>query len=43
MKRANLNEEDAFRRLQKLASEESRKLIDIARALVLAEKAVQPG
>jgi two-component system, response regulator PdtaR len=42
MKRADLYEEEAFRRLQKLASEESRKLIDIARMILLAEKAVQP-
>jgi response regulator NasT len=41
MKRANLDEQEAFRRLQKLASEESRKLIDIARMILVAEKAVQ--
>ena len=44
MKRGMLDEQEAFRRLQKLASEESRKLIDIAQMIVLAEKAVQaPG
>jgi response regulator NasT len=42
MKRAGLDEQEAFRRLQKLASEESRKLIDIARMILVAEKAVQP-
>jgi response regulator NasT len=42
MKRACLDELDAFRRLQKLASEESRKLIDIAHMILIAEKATQP-
>jgi response regulator NasT len=42
MKRGALDEQEAFRRLQKLASEESRKLIDIAQMILLAEKAVQP-
>jgi response regulator NasT len=42
MKRAALDEQEAFRRLQKLASEESRKLIDIAQMILFAEKAVQP-
>jgi two-component system, response regulator PdtaR len=43
MKRGSLDEQEAFRRLQKLASEESRKLIDIAHMILLAEKAVQPA
>jgi response regulator NasT len=42
MKRTGLDEQEAFRRLQKLASEESRKLIDIAQMILVAEKAVQP-
>jgi response regulator NasT len=42
MKRAGLDEADAFRRLQKLASEESRKLVDIAHMILIADKAVQP-
>jgi AmiR/NasT family two-component response regulator len=42
MKRANLDEAEAFRRLQRLASEESRKLIDIAQMILIAEKAAQP-
>jgi response regulator NasT len=42
MKRAALDEQEAFRRLQKLASEKSRKLIDIAHMVVVAEEAVQP-
>ena len=42
MKRGGLDEQDAFRRLQKLASEKSRKLIDIAQMILIAEEAVQP-
>lgn len=42
MKRVAIDEQDAFRRLQKLASEKSRKLIDIAHMVVVAEEAVQP-
>jgi AmiR/NasT family two-component response regulator len=42
MKRASLDENEAFRRLQKLASEESRKLIDVSRMILVAEKAAQP-
>jgi response regulator NasT len=44
MKRGSLDEQEAFRRLQKLASEESRKLIDIAHMILVAEQAVRaPG
>jgi response regulator NasT len=43
MKKAALDEQDAFRRLQKLASEKSRKLVDIAQMILIAEEAVQPG
>jgi response regulator NasT len=42
MKRAALDEQEAFRRLQKLASEKSRKLVDIATMILVAEEAVQP-
>jgi response regulator NasT len=42
MKKADLNEHDAFRRLQKLASERNLKLVEIARVLVTAEEALQP-
>lgn len=42
MKRAGLDEPEAFRRLQKLASEKSRKLIDIAQMILVAEEAAQP-
>lgn len=41
MKRAALDEHDAFRRLQKLASEKNRKLIDIATMIVTAEEAME--
>jgi two-component system, response regulator PdtaR len=42
MKRARLDEQDAFRRLQKLASEKSRKLVEVAQMILVAEEAVQP-
>jgi AmiR/NasT family two-component response regulator len=42
MKRAGLDENEAFRRLQKLASEKSRKLADIAAMILVAEEAAQP-
>jgi response regulator NasT len=41
MKRGFLDEQDAFRRLQKLASDKNRKLIDIATMVVTAEEALQ--
>jgi len=40
MKKANLSEPEAFRRLQKLASEKNRKLADIATMIVTAEEAL---
>ena len=44
MKRAQMDEQEAFRRLQKLASEKSRKLVDIAQMILVAEEAAQaPG
>jgi two-component system, response regulator PdtaR len=42
MKKAGLDEHDAFRRLQKLASDKNRKLIDIAQIILTAEEAVEP-
>jgi response regulator NasT len=39
MKKAGLDENDAFRRLQKLASEKNRKLIEIAHMILTAEEA----
>jgi two-component system, response regulator PdtaR len=40
MKRAGLDEPEAFRRLQKLASEKSRKLVEITQKILVAEEAV---
>ena len=39
MKKAGLDENDAFRRLQKLASDKNLKLVEIARIIVTAEEA----
>ncbi len=39
MKRTELDEPDAFRRLQKLASDKNQKLIEIAQSIVTAEQA----
>jgi response regulator NasT len=43
MKKANLDETQAFRRLQKLASEKNKKLIEIARSILTAEEAYGNG
>ena len=43
MKKAGLDEHDAFRRLQKLASDKNRKLIDIAQMILTAEEALEPS
>ena len=43
MKKANLDEHDAFRRLQKLASDKNRKLIEIAQMILTAEEAFGSG
>jgi len=40
MKKASLDEHDAFRRLQKLASDKNLKLVEIARMLVTTEEAL---
>ncbi|MBV8486944.1 MAG: response regulator [Planctomycetaceae bacterium] len=42
MKRAGLDEHEAFRRLQRLASERNRKLVEIAYMILTAEEAFQP-
>jgi response regulator NasT len=42
MKKVVLDEQDAFRRLQNLASEKNLKLIEIARMILTAEEAFQP-
>ena len=41
MKKAKLDEAEAFRRLQKLASEKNRKLVEIASMILTAEEALQ--
>jgi response regulator NasT len=41
MKKSGLDEQDAFRRLQKMASEKNLKLVEVARALVTAEDVLQ--
>lgn len=43
MRRANLDEQQAFSRLQHLSRDQNRKLIDIARSILLAEQAFQPA
>jgi two-component system, response regulator PdtaR len=43
MKKAGLGEHDAFRRLQKLASDKNRKMIEIARMILTAEEALEPA
>jgi AmiR/NasT family two-component response regulator len=42
MKRARLDEEAAFRRLQKVASQKNAKLVEIARTILAAEDALAP-
>ena len=42
MKRAGLDEEAAFLRLQQVARESSRKMVEIARTIIQAEAAFQP-
>jgi response regulator NasT len=43
MKRGNMDEQDAFRGLQKMASDKSRKLIEIAQMILVTEELLQPG
>jgi response regulator NasT len=42
MKRARLNEHEAFRHLQKMASRENMKLVQISEMIVTAEAAFEP-
>jgi response regulator NasT len=42
MRKAKLEEQEAFRRLQKLASEKSRKLVEIAQMILVAEEVLGP-
>jgi len=41
MKRTALDEQEAFRRLQKMASEKNKKLVDLAQIIVTADEAMQ--
>lgn len=43
MKNAGLDEPSAFRRLQKLASEKNKRLVDIAEMIVTADEAMRPS
>jgi response regulator NasT len=43
MKHAGLDEAEAFRRLQKPASEQQRKLVEVAQMILVAEKAFRPA
>ena len=42
MKRGQLDEQEAFRRLQKLASDRSQKLAEVAKMVLMVEDASQP-
>jgi response regulator NasT len=41
MKRLRVDEEDAFRRLRKLSSDQNRKLVEVAQGVLAAEEAFQ--
>lgn len=43
MKVAGIGEQEAFRRLQKMASAKNRKLVEIADMIVTAEEMVRPA
>ena len=40
-KRANLDEQNAFRRLQKMASQQNLRMVQLAQMIVTAERTVQ--
>ncbi len=42
MKRARIDEPEAFRRLQRMASDKNKKLVEVAHIILLAEEAFQP-
>jgi response regulator NasT len=42
MKRGPMDEPEAFKRLQKVASERSQKLVEVAKMIVVTEQALQP-
>ena len=43
MKKASLDENEAFRRLQRLASDRNKKLVEVAQMIVMAEEAFLPS
>src|SRR5262249_36226838 len=43
MKRARIDEPEAFRRLQRLASDKNKKLVEVAQIILLAEEAFSPA
>jgi response regulator NasT len=43
MRRANLGEQEAFTRMQQLSRDQNRKLVEIARSILVAEQAFQPA
>lgn len=43
MKVAGIDESEAFRRLQRMASDRNRKLVEVAQMILLAEEMVRPG
>ena len=43
MKRAELDEQDAFRRLQKISSDKNQKMVEIARMIITTEEALGPA
>ena len=43
MKVADIGEQEAFRRLQKMASDKNRKLVEVAEMILMAEEMVRPG
>ena len=42
MKKAGLNEPEAFLRLQKLARDQNQKMVEVARMILRADKAFRP-
>ncbi len=43
MRKAQLDESEAFRRLQRLARDRNKKLVDVAQGILMAEEAFQPA
>lgn len=42
MRKAGLDEQDAFRRLQKISNEKNKKLVEVAQSILLAVEAMEP-